>query len=56
MERIFDTLERIIQLWKNLELTKPNTAEHAALMNEIRVLSDKYNAFINAPKKPRKPQ
>jgi hypothetical protein len=39
MERIFDRLERIKSLWKELELTKPDTSEYDALMNQIRVLS-----------------
>jgi hypothetical protein len=53
MERIYDRLERILQLWKKLELTKPNTSEYVALMNQIRVLSEEYTALIDAPKKPR---
>jgi hypothetical protein len=53
MERIYDRLERILQLWKKLELTKSNTSEYVALMNQIRVLSEEYNALIDAPKKPR---
>ena len=54
MERIYDRLERpILQLWKKLELTKPNTSEYVALMNQIRVLSEEYKALIEAPKKPR---
>jgi hypothetical protein len=54
MERIYDRLEHIRQLWKKLELTKPDTTEHAALMGQIRVLSDEYMALIDAPKKPLK--
>ena len=54
MERIYDTLQRITQLWKKLELTKPNTSEYVTLLNQIRVLSDKYEALIDAPKKPSK--
>jgi len=53
MERIYDRLEHILQLWKKLELTKPKTNEYAALMNQIRVLSEEYKALIDAPKKPR---
>jgi hypothetical protein len=53
MERIYDTLQRIQSLWKKLEGTKPDTSEHVALMNQIRVLSDEYRALIDAPKKPR---
>jgi len=53
MERIYDRLEHILQLWKKLELTKPNTSEHAELMKQIRALSEEYRALIDAPKKPR---
>jgi hypothetical protein len=53
MERIYDILERILQLWKKLELAKPDTREYLALMNQIRVLSEEYRALIEAPKKPR---
>jgi hypothetical protein len=52
MERIYDRLDRILQLWKKLELTKPNTSEYVALMNQIRALSEEYRALIDAPKKP----
>lgn len=52
MERIFDILERIQSLWKELELTKPNTSEYDALSNQIRVLSKEYTALIDASKKP----
>jgi hypothetical protein len=53
MERIYDTLQRIQSLWKELEQTKPGTSEYVALMNQIRALSDEYSALIDAPKKPR---
>jgi hypothetical protein len=53
MERIFDRLQRIQQLWEELEQTKPKTSEYDALLNRIRVLSDEYRALIDAPKKPR---
>jgi hypothetical protein len=53
MERIYEALEHIKSLWKELELTKPDTIEYDALMNQIRVLSDEYRALIDAPKKPR---
>ena len=52
MERIYDTLQRIQSLWKELELTKPNTKEYDALFNQIRALSDEYVALIDVPKKP----
>jgi hypothetical protein len=53
MERIYDTLQRIQSLWKELERTKPDSSEHVALMNQIRALSDEYRALIDVPKKPR---
>jgi hypothetical protein len=54
MERIYDSLRRIRSLWKKLELTKPNTSEHDALMDQIHVLSEEYKALIDAPKNPQK--
>jgi len=54
MEKIYNILGRILQLWKKLELAKPNTREYVALMNEIRVLSEEYRALIEAPKEHRK--
>jgi hypothetical protein len=53
MERIYDTLQRIQSLWKELERTKPDSSEYVAVMNQIRALSDDYRALIDAPKKPR---
>ena len=53
MERVYDTLQRIQSLWKELERTKPDTTEYAALMKQIRVLSDECNKLIDAPKKSR---
>ena len=54
MDRIYDTLHRIRQLWEELEQTKPKTSEYEALMEKIRTLSDEYRALIDAPKKPQK--
>jgi hypothetical protein len=51
MERIYDILQRIQSLWKELELTKPDSIEHLELMKQIRVLSDEYVALIDVPKK-----
>jgi hypothetical protein len=53
MDRIFDTVQRIEQLWKDLERMKPKTLEYEELMERIRVLSAEYLALIDAPKKPR---
>jgi hypothetical protein len=53
MERIYDILQRIQSLWKELEQTKPDSREHVVLMNQIRALSDEYRALIDVPKKPR---
>ena len=52
MERVYDRLQRILQLWKKLELTKPNSSEYDAIMDQIRVLSQEYKALIDAPKNP----
>jgi hypothetical protein len=46
MERIYDRLEHVLQLWKKLEITKPDTTEHNAIMNQIRILSDEYKELI----------
>ena len=56
MDRIYETLHRIRQLWEELERTKPKTSEYEALMGKIRTLSDEYQALIDAPKKPPKPK
>ena len=53
MERVFDLLQRIQQLWTELEGTPPNTSKYTALMKKIRALSEEYKALIDAPKKPR---
>jgi hypothetical protein len=53
MERVFDTLQRIQSLWKELERTKPDSSEYVVLMNQIRALSNDYKTLIDAPKKPR---
>ena len=53
MERIYEALEHIKSLWKELEQTKLNTSEYDALLNQIRALSDEYRALIDVPKKPR---
>jgi hypothetical protein len=50
MERIYDILQRITSLWKELELTKLDSSEYVALLNQIRVLSEEYEALIDAPK------
>jgi hypothetical protein len=56
MERIYDILQRIQSLWKELEVTKLNSSEYVALLNQIRVLSDEYVALIDVPKKPTEPK
>jgi hypothetical protein len=53
MERIYDILQHIQSLWKELELTKPDSSEYVVLLNQIRVLSDEYIALIDVPKKPK---
>ena len=54
MERVFDILQRIQQLWEELEQTKPKTREYEALIEKIRILSSEYLALIDTPKNPRK--
>jgi hypothetical protein len=46
MERIYDRLEHVLQLWKKLEITKPDTTKHDAIMKQIRILSDEYKELI----------
>jgi hypothetical protein len=53
METPSEKLERIHQLWKDLERTKPNTNEAEALTEKIRALSAEYQALIDAPQKPK---
>jgi hypothetical protein len=52
MERIYDILQRITSLWKELELTTPGSSEYFALLNQIRVLSGEYVALIEVPQNP----
>ncbi len=52
MERIYEALEHIKSLWKELEQTKPDSSEYDALLNQIRALSNEYRALIDVPKKP----
>lgn len=54
MERVFDKLQRIRELWKEIERAKPNTFEYEAIVEKIRVLSAEYMALIDVPKKPYK--
>ncbi len=56
MDRIYDILQRIQSLWKELEQTKPDSSEYVVRLNQIRVLSDEYRTLIDAPKKPSKLQ
>jgi len=54
MDRVFDILQRIQTLWKQLEGLDPKTGEYEALINQIRTLSDEYMVLIDAPKTARK--
>jgi hypothetical protein len=54
MDRVFDVLERIRALWKQLGELRPGTHEYEALMDRIRARSEEYHALINVPKKPGK--
>ena len=53
MDRIFDMLERIQKLWKQVEGLDPKTGEYKTLTEQICTLSDEYMALIDAPKTPR---
>jgi hypothetical protein len=54
MDRVFEILERIRTLWKQIEGLDPKTSEYEALIQQIRALSDKYIVLIDAPKTPRR--
>lgn len=55
MDTASEKLERIHQLWKELERLKPGTRESEALMEKIRVLSAEYRrAVVEGPKQPAK--
>jgi len=54
MDRVFEILERIRTLWKQIEGLDPKTSEYEALIRQIRALSDEYIALIDAPKTPRR--
>ena len=51
MDTASEKLERIHQLWRELERMKPNTAESEALMEKIRALSAEYQALMDTPQK-----
>lgn len=53
MDTASKKLERIHQLWRELERMKLNTAESEALMKKIRALSAEYETFTDAPQKPK---
>jgi len=54
MDTASEKLERIHQLWKKLERTKPDSGESEALMEKIRILSAEYQALTERPKRPAK--
>jgi hypothetical protein len=54
METASQKLQRIHQLWKELERTKPEAGESEALMKKIRVLSAEYQKLTEGPKQPQK--
>jgi hypothetical protein len=51
MDTASQKLERIHQLWKELERMEPNTSEYEALMEKIRALSAEYQSLMDTPKK-----
>lgn len=54
METASEKLQRIHQLWKELERMKPEASESEALMKKIRVLSAEYQKLTEGPKQPQK--
>jgi hypothetical protein len=42
MDRVFNILDRIRKLWKQVEGLDPKTSEYEALVEQIRTLSDEY--------------
>lgn len=53
MDTASEKLERIHQLWKELEGLEPNTSESEALIKKIHALSAEYQALTDAPPKPK---
>ena len=51
---ILNKLQRIRELWIELERTKPNNPEYEKLMDKIRVLSSEYLALIEPSNVPPK--
>jgi hypothetical protein len=51
MNRVFDILERIRALWKQLRETRRGTSEYEALLKQIRALSAEYQALIDVIEK-----
>ena len=54
MDRVYASLERLRELWKQLERAKPGSPEYQKITKQIRAESDAYNALIDAEKKPRR--
>jgi hypothetical protein len=50
MERVFEILDRIQELWKQIEGLDPKTSQYQALIKQIRTLSDEYMVLIDAPR------
>jgi hypothetical protein len=55
MDEVIEKLERIKELWGELARTKVHTPEYGALMSRIRALSAEYQALIDTPKAPKRP-
>ena len=54
MDKILATLERIQQLWIEMQRTKPDTPECKAIMQKIFSLSAEYTALVDQSQKPEK--
>ena len=46
-----DKLQRVQQLWAELDRTKMNTPEYQTIIEKIRVLSAEYQVLVDAQKK-----
>ena len=51
MDTASKKLDRIHQLWKELERMEPNTSEAEELMKKIRALSAEYEALTHSTQK-----
>lgn len=51
-----DKLHHIQQLWQEIGRTKTDTPEYETLLKKIRVLSEEYQAIVDASEERKKPK